>query len=107
MSLFSRHHFLLEACPPQASLRDLGSMNGTHLNGKKCGGHEKGDTPEQGAQRQYPNVDLQHGDRSPSGNPPSRTTSPANSPIASTPSATPSTSSSTKPPCPSATACLG
>jgi len=27
----SRHHFLLEACPPQASLRDLGSMNGTHM----------------------------------------------------------------------------
>jgi len=42
----SRHHFLLEACPPQASLRDLGSMNGTHVNGKKCGGREKGETPE-------------------------------------------------------------
>ena len=27
----SRHHFQLEACPPQASLRDLGSMNGTHV----------------------------------------------------------------------------
>ena len=62
-SQISRHHFLLEACPPQASLRDLGSMNGTHVNGKKCGGREKGESPEQGAQRQYPNVDLQHGDR--------------------------------------------
>ena len=49
----SRHHFLLEACPPLASLRDLGSMNGTHVNGKKCGGREKGETPEQGALRQY------------------------------------------------------
>jgi hypothetical protein len=28
----SRHHFILEACPPQAALRDLGSMNGTHVN---------------------------------------------------------------------------
>ncbi len=62
-SQVSRHHFLLEACPPQASLRDLGSMNGTHVNGKKCGGREKGETPEQGAQRQYPSVDLKHGDR--------------------------------------------
>ncbi|MCX6879313.1 MAG: FHA domain-containing protein [Verrucomicrobia bacterium] len=62
-SQVSRHHFLLETCPPQASLRDLGSMNGTHVNGKKCGGREKGETPEQGAQRQYPNVDLKHGDR--------------------------------------------
>ncbi len=59
----SRHHFLLEACPPLASLRDLGSMNGTHVNGKKCGGREKGETPEQGAKRQYPSIDLKHGDR--------------------------------------------
>ena len=25
-SQVSRHHFILEACPPQAALRDLGSM---------------------------------------------------------------------------------
>jgi len=59
----SRHHFLLEACPPMASLRDLGSLNGTHVNGKKCGGREKGESPEQGALRQYPSIDLKHGDR--------------------------------------------
>lgn len=59
----SRHHFILEACPPLASLRDLGSMNGTHINGKKCGGREKGETPEQGALRQYPTVALKNGDR--------------------------------------------
>jgi predicted Ser/Thr protein kinase len=59
----SRHHFLLEACPPMASLRDLGSLNGTHVNGKKCGGREKDETPEQGALRQYPGIDLKHGDR--------------------------------------------
>ncbi len=39
----SRHHFLLEACPPQASLRDLGSLNGTFVNGKVCGGRKPGD----------------------------------------------------------------
>ncbi len=38
-------------------------MNGTHINGKKCGGREKGETPEQGALRQYPTVTLHHGDR--------------------------------------------
>ncbi|MDE0836384.1 MAG: hypothetical protein OSA84_08550, partial [Akkermansiaceae bacterium] len=27
----SRHRFLLEACPLQSSLRDLGSMNDTHV----------------------------------------------------------------------------
>jgi hypothetical protein len=59
----SRHHFLLEACPPQAALRDLGSMNGTHINGKKVGGREKGETPEQGAKRTYPNIDLKSGDQ--------------------------------------------
>jgi hypothetical protein len=58
----SRHHFLLEVCPPKAALRDLGSMNGTHLNGKKCGGREKGETPEQGALRQYPSAELKDGD---------------------------------------------
>jgi hypothetical protein len=62
-SQVSRHHFILEACPPMASLRDLGSLNGTHVNGKKCGGREKGETPEQGALRQYPSIDLKNGDR--------------------------------------------
>jgi len=61
-SQVSRHHFILEACPPMASLRDLGSMNGTYVNGKKCGGREKGETPEQGALRQYPSVILKDGD---------------------------------------------
>jgi serine/threonine protein kinase len=59
----SRHHFLLEACPPHASLRDLGSLNGTYVNGKKCGGRQKGETPEQGALRQYPSISLKDGDR--------------------------------------------
>jgi pSer/pThr/pTyr-binding forkhead associated (FHA) protein len=62
----SHHHFLLEACPPQASLRDLGNMIGTHINGKKCGDREKGEkgeTPERGAERQYPCIALKHGDR--------------------------------------------
>ncbi len=58
----SRHHFLLEVCPPKAALRDLGSLNGTYLNGKNCGGRKNGETPEQGALRQYPSIELKSGD---------------------------------------------
>ena len=32
---FSRHHCLLEIAPPQCFLRDLGSTNGTFVNGLK------------------------------------------------------------------------
>lgn len=32
---FSRHHFLLEFNPPRCFLRDLGSRNGTMVNGRK------------------------------------------------------------------------
>jgi hypothetical protein len=32
---FSRHHFLLELDPPRCQLRDLGSRNGTYVNGCK------------------------------------------------------------------------
>lgn len=59
----SRHHFILEACPPQAIVRDLGSLNGTFVNGTKHGGRKEGETPEQGAKRKYPEVQLKHGDR--------------------------------------------
>lgn len=58
----SRHHFILEANPPQACLRDLGSLNGTLVNRKKCGGRLKHETPEQGTKRSYPEVTLKHGD---------------------------------------------
>src|SRR6478672_3167806 len=30
---FSRHHCILEIAPPQAFVRDLGSTNGTYVNG--------------------------------------------------------------------------
>ncbi len=32
---FSRHHCILEIAPPQAFLRDLGSTNGTYVNGRR------------------------------------------------------------------------
>ncbi|MCP4641830.1 MAG: protein kinase [bacterium] len=41
----SRHHFLLEANPPAARLRDLGSMNGTFINGRRYGRFGADDAP--------------------------------------------------------------
>jgi pSer/pThr/pTyr-binding forkhead associated (FHA) protein len=62
-SFVSRHHFILEVCPPQACVRDLGSRNGTYVNGRKVGGRKEGESPEEGARRAYPEVTLKHGDR--------------------------------------------
>ncbi len=59
----SRHHFILEVCPPQACVRDLGSRNGTYVNGRKVGGRQEGESPEEGARRAYPEVRLKQGDR--------------------------------------------
>lgn len=59
----SRHHFIIEVNPPDARIRDLGSLNGTYVNGIKCGSREEGETPEEAAQRTYPEVALNDGDR--------------------------------------------
>jgi len=58
----SRHHFLLEVNPPDARIRDFGSLNGTWVNGEKIGARRKGETPEQGQKRTYREVDLKDGD---------------------------------------------
>jgi len=58
----SRHHFLMEVNPPNAVLRDLGSLNGTYVNGIKYGARNPGETPEQGGARRYPEISLRDGD---------------------------------------------
>jgi eukaryotic-like serine/threonine-protein kinase len=58
----SRRHFIVEVNPPDACIRDFGSMNGTSVNEKKIGSREKGETPEQGQKRKYLEVDLKDGD---------------------------------------------
>jgi hypothetical protein len=58
----SRHHFLLEVNPPQARLRDLGSLNGTHVNGVRHGGRRADESPGEAAARGGAEVDLRHGD---------------------------------------------
>jgi len=59
----SRHHFILEVNPPDARIRDLGSMNGTIVNRVKYGGRAPGETPLDAAGRQYPHCDLKDGDQ--------------------------------------------
>jgi hypothetical protein len=58
----SRHHFLMEVNPPQVCIRDLGSRNGTYVNKQKHGGRARHETPEEGAKRHYPQVELHDGD---------------------------------------------
>ncbi len=62
-TLVSRHHFMLEVNPPEVCLRDLGSLNGTYVNGVKFGARKEGESPEEGARRRYPEVALKNGDR--------------------------------------------
>ncbi len=58
----SRYHFFLEVNPPEVLIRDLGSLNGTYINGEKFGSRTAGETPEQGATRRYPEIYLKDGD---------------------------------------------
>lgn len=58
----SRHHFLLEVNPPQARIRDLGSLNGTYINGVRYGGRRSEETPQQAISRGQAEVDLKDQD---------------------------------------------
>jgi eukaryotic-like serine/threonine-protein kinase len=57
---FSRHHFLLEVNPYQVWLRDLGSLNGTFVNGQQVGGRPAGMDPKLAEPGQT--VELRDGD---------------------------------------------
>ncbi len=58
----SRHHFVLEINPPQARIRDLGSLNGTYVNDVQYGGRDPEETPESVAHGRYPDVEVKDGD---------------------------------------------
>ena len=59
----SRHHFVMAIQPPRVSIRDLGSLNGTFVNGRKIGGRDPTETPEQGAAHEHESVGLRDGDQ--------------------------------------------
>jgi len=58
----SRHHFLMEINPPDTVLRDLGSKNGTFINGVKYGGRS-GKEAQKDASKRTINIDLRDGDK--------------------------------------------
>lgn len=58
----SRHHFLLEAIPPSATIRDLGSRNGTVVNGVKYGGRNATEREQRSGPSTVADVDLRDGD---------------------------------------------
>jgi pSer/pThr/pTyr-binding forkhead associated (FHA) protein len=58
----SRHHCLLEISPPSIRLRDLGSLNGTYLNGKKIGQRAGSGNPSTPDGKDLPLVTLIDGD---------------------------------------------
>lgn len=49
--------------PTQASLRDIGSLDGTYVNGKKWGGRKAGESPAEGAKHKFPVIELNDGDK--------------------------------------------
>jgi pSer/pThr/pTyr-binding forkhead associated (FHA) protein len=58
----SRHHCLLEVEPPLIRVRDLGSRNGTYVNGEKIGQRERGLGPEEVLAFDMPLRALHEGD---------------------------------------------
>ena len=58
----SRHHFMIEVNPPDACIRDLGSLNGTFVNETKHGGRAATESAEEAAGRKYDEVALQDRD---------------------------------------------
>jgi hypothetical protein len=59
----SRHHCLFDINPPAVRVRDFGSLNGTHVNGEEIGRRARGESPEEGALREFRERDLADGDR--------------------------------------------
>ncbi|WP_031169753.1 protein kinase domain-containing protein [Streptosporangium roseum] len=58
----SRHHCLLDINPPDARIRDFGSLNGTYVNDEKIGQRAAHQTPEEAAALPFPERDLADGD---------------------------------------------
>ena len=57
----SRHHCLLEIAPPRLRVRDLGSRNGTFVNGQKIGERPERDLPPESWDN-LPPKELKEGD---------------------------------------------
>jgi pSer/pThr/pTyr-binding forkhead associated (FHA) protein len=60
--MISRHHCLLDVEPPEVRVRDLGSLNGTYVNGRLIGRRPKGEKAEDATERIDPGCPLADGD---------------------------------------------
>jgi pSer/pThr/pTyr-binding forkhead associated (FHA) protein len=60
--LISRHHAALDVEPRAVLVRDLGSLNGTYVNGKLVGRRHQGLVPEDGTEVLDPGQPLADGD---------------------------------------------
>jgi len=58
----SRRHCQLEISPPGIRVRDLGSLNGTYVNGRKVGQRDGRNAPADAGWKGSPAVDLTAGD---------------------------------------------
>ena len=58
----SRHHCLLDINPPRIRIRDMGSLNGTWVNGRRIGQRGADQTAEQARDLRFPELDLNDGD---------------------------------------------
>jgi pSer/pThr/pTyr-binding forkhead associated (FHA) protein len=58
----SRHHCLLDISPPTVRVRDLGSLNGTYVNGRKIGQRDSCAAPGNAGQTGSQAVELSAGD---------------------------------------------
>jgi len=58
----SRHHCMFEFDPPTVKVRDLGSRNGTFVNGNKIGDRFSQDLPPEAGWEEFPARELHEGD---------------------------------------------
>ena len=58
----SRYHCLLDINPPDIRVRDLGSLNGTFVNGKKIGQRQRQQPAKEAIKLNFPEYNLQDGD---------------------------------------------
>jgi len=58
----SRHHCMFEIDPPTLKVRDLGSKNGTFVNGEKIGERRFDELPPDAGWDQLPSKELKEGD---------------------------------------------
>src|SRR5690349_9563973 len=58
----SRHHCLIQISPPEACARDLGSLNGTYVNGRKIGQRSGRQTATNVDEAEAPAVPVTEGD---------------------------------------------